>query len=35
MTDKLHPTTKGCEIWAEAMQPTLTKLLRSSPSPSS
>jgi lysophospholipase L1-like esterase len=35
MTDKLHPTTKGCEIWAAAMQPTLTKLLRSSPSPSS
>ncbi|WP_165233298.1 GDSL-type esterase/lipase family protein [Aquisphaera insulae] len=27
MTDALHPTTKGYEIWAEAVMPTLEKLM--------
>ena len=27
MPDLLHPNAKGYEIWAEAMEPTLAKLL--------
>ena len=29
MPDLLHPNEQGYEIWAKAMQPTLTKLLKS------
>jgi len=27
MYDFLHPTAKGYEVWATAMEPTLTRLL--------
>jgi lysophospholipase L1-like esterase len=28
MPDKLHPTPKGYALWAEAMRPTLVRLLQ-------
>ena len=28
MTDQLHPTAAGYQLWAEAMQPLLTEMLK-------
>ena len=27
MADSLHPTTKGYQVWADALKPVLTELL--------
>ena len=27
MADKLHPTLKGCQVWADALKPIFTELL--------
>ena len=31
MSDGLHPSTKGYEIWAEAVTPTLSKFMDRDP----
>jgi lysophospholipase L1-like esterase len=28
MADALHPTTKGYQIWADAMEPTLAEMMK-------